>query len=396
MMLCVSCPEGHSVSVAPGKLGGAIACPCCFAVFHPDLELSAVREARKEEKKARRSRDDDDDEDDDGDEEEEEKPRKKKSAAKPKGKADERVAQGKPPAKPKAKAEEPKKDAKPAAKKAASKKDEEDEDEEEEEDEDEEEAEPEINWTPRKRQLSLCTVGLNITIGAFATLILFTAAVMVGLDYFMFFDVMQQFQATTAAEKVQKAVVEDYGILAAFYAGPFFALAQIILLVGLFFSLSVPAKAEARSLALSGIVFGGLTFVFGILVLLAEYKIVVSDDIRAANMKSLMGGAAGLCFVVSLMSTMAFQAKLMMFMNMKLEASQAVTNVGFYFLFLAGMFVGLFASIYICNYLHYFLGYAVILAICAAAGMAGRSLYAQIALMLKLQKTIRVYIKEAV
>jgi hypothetical protein len=382
MTLCVSCPEGHIVSVAPGKVGRTVACPCCFAVFRADLDMTASRQARKEEKKTRRSRDDDDDDDDD----EEEKPRKKKPAAKPKDKADDRVAKGEPPAKAKGKA---------PAKKAASKRDEEEEDEDE-EDEDEADREPEIDWTPRKRQLSLCTVGLFITIGAFATMIAFTAAAMFGLDWFMFFDVMASFQATKPADVVQKLVIADYGWLAAFIAAPFFALTQIILLVALFFNLSVPAKAEARSLALSGIVFGLLTFIFGILVLLAYYQVVVDDVVRAERMIQLMGGAAGLTFVISLMSTMAFQAKLMMFMNMKLEASQAVTNVGFYFVFLSAMFVVLFASIYICNYLHYFLGYALILALAAGAGLAGRTLVAQIMLMLKLNKTIQIYIKEAV
>jgi hypothetical protein len=373
MTLCVSCPEGHPVHVAPVKLGRAVACPCCFSVFHADLGFSSIRRARKEEKKTRSSRDDDDDDDD----EEEEKPRKKKPAAKPKAKADERVAQGKPP-----------------AKKASRKKDdEEDEDEDEEEEEEEEEKEPEIDWTPRKRQLSLCNVGLSITIGAFGTMIGFTVVVMLGLDYFTF-GIMQLFQLEIPADRIRLGPL--YGWLAAYIAGPFFALTQIVLVVALFFNLSVPAKSEARSLALSGIVFGFLTFVFGILVLLAEFQVVVSDPIRAERMEQLMGGAAGLCFVISLMSTMAFQSKLMMFMNMKLEASQAVTNVGFYFVFLAAMFAALYASVIICNFLHYFLGYAIILAICAGAGMAGRTLYAQITLMTKLRRTIQTYIREAV
>jgi hypothetical protein len=372
MTLCVSCPEGHSVHIAPGKLGCVLACPCCFTVFRAAHDFSNARHARKEEKKARRSRDDDDDDDD----EEEEKPRKKKPVAKPK-------------------AEEPKKkDDKPPKKKAASKKDDDD-DEDEEEEEEAGDEEPEIDWTPRKRQLSLCNVGLSITVGAFGTLIGFTVFTMLWLDYCTF-GVMGDFQISTRVELIQAAVGVAYGINAAFIAGPFFTLTQIILLVALFFSLSVPAKAEARSLALAGIVFGILFFVFGVLVLLAEFQVVVADPIRAARMEQLMGGAAGLCFVISLMSTMAFQAKLMMFMNMKLEASQAVTNVGFYFVFLAGMLVALYASIYICNYLHFYLGYAIILAICAGAGMAGRTLYAQITLMLKLRRTITTYIKEAV
>src|SRR5438093_41623 len=97
MTLCVSCPQGHSVVIAAGKLGCTVACPACFATFLAEDDYSAARQARK----ANRSRDDDDDNDDDDEDEEEEKPRKKKPAAKPKAKAkaDQRVAPGKPPAK---------------------------------------------------------------------------------------------------------------------------------------------------------------------------------------------------------------------------------------------------------------------------------------------------------
>jgi hypothetical protein len=366
MTLRVSCPEGHRIPVAADKLGQVIACPCCFTVFRADLDHSAARQARKEEKKSRRSRDDDDDDDDD---EEEEKPRTKKPAAKPKAE------------------ESKKKDSKPA-KRAARKRDEEDE-----EEEDEQEEEPEIDWTPRKRQLSLCIISLYITMGAFGTLILFTAAVCLFLDYSTF-EVMTDFQNTVAVEKIQDRISVAYGEIAAYIAGSSIALAQIILIVSLFISLAVPAKAEARSAAIAGLVFGFLCFVFGILVLLAGN--IFDDKVRAGRMMQLMGGAAGLCFVISLMSTMAFQAKLMNFMNMKLEASQAVTNVGFYFVYLVGMLAGLYASLIVCNYLHYFLGYAMIVAIFAGAGMAIRMLYAHIVLMLKVRNTILTYIREAV
>jgi hypothetical protein len=368
MTLCVSCPEGHTVSIAAEKLGRPVACPCCFAVFRADLDLSAARQARKEEKKPRRSRDEDDDDDDE--DEEVEKPRKKK---------------------PKPKAEETKKkDAKSTIKKAR-KKDEDEEDEEEEGDEEEEE--PEIDWTPRKRQLSLCIVGLYITMGAFGTMIAFTVAVCLYLDYCTF-EVLSGFQATLQPDKIQTDIISPGYGFASKIAGAFFALTQVILIVALFVNLTVPAKAEARGVAIAGLVFGFLCFAFGILLLLANS--IFNDEARADNMVRLMGGAAGLCFVVSLMSTMAFQAKLMMFMNMKLEASQAVTNVGFYFIYLIAMFVVLIVSFYLCNYLHYLLGYVLIVAICAGAGMAGRMLFAQIALMNKMRHTILKYIREAI
>ena len=354
------------MSIAAEKLGWQVACPCCFAVFRADLDLSAARQARKEEKKSRRSRDDDDDV-------KEEKPRKKK---------------------PKAKSEEPKKkETKPAKKTARKNVDEEDDDDDDDEDEEEvAEEEPEIEWTPRKRQLNLCIIGLFITMGAFGTMIAFTVAVCLYLDYCTF-GVLSGFQATNKPEEIQKIISQGYGEVAAYIAGPFFALTQVILIVALFVSLAVPAKAEARGVAIAGLVFGFLCFAFGILVLLADS--IAEDKIRADNMVRLMGGGAGLCFVISLMSTMAFQAKLMMFMNMKLEASQAVTNVGFYFIYLIAMFVVLFVSFYLCNYLHYLLGYVLIAAICAGAGMAGRMLIAHIMLMNKMRNTILKYIREA-
>ena len=369
MTLCISCPDGHQVEIAAEKLGQAVACPCCLSVFLAEADDPSWRFARKEEKKPRRSRDDDADDDDD--DEEDEKPRKKSS---------------------KVKAGEPKKPApKPAAKKPARKKDDDDDD--DDDDEEAEDEEPEIEWTPRKRQLNLCGVGLLITIGVFAILILFTATLAAFLDWFTW-GVMGLFQAQIAVDKISTGPA--YAWVAAYIAGPFFTLAQIVLMVALFFNLSVPGKAEARSLAISGLVFGLLFFIFGTLTLLAEFQVVVSDQIRAERMEALMGGGAGLCFIVSLMSAMAFQSKLMIFMNMKLEASQAVTNVGFYFLFLAMTMAALYASVIICNYLHYFLGYAVILGILIGAGFAGRPLYAQINLILKLHKTIQTYIREAV
>ncbi len=366
MTLHVSCPEGHCVAVAADKLGRTVVCSCCYAVFRADIDFSASRLARKEEKKARRSRDDDDDEEE---EEEEEKPRKKK---------------------PKPKAEEPKKkDRKPAGKTARKK----DEDDEEEDEDEKEEEEPEIDWTPRKRELNLCIIGLYITMGAFGILILFTAALCVGVDWIVY-EIIGKFQNQVPMDRIVTGPA--YAELAGYIIGPFIALTQVVLIVALFVNLAAPAKAETRSLAIAGLVFGFIFFVFGILVLLAVFtKIVVEDEIRAQNMARLMGGAAGLCFIISLMSTMAFQSKLMMFMNMKLEASQAVTNAGFYFVYLVGMFAAQYFSLIVCNYLHFYVGFANILVIFAAAGMAIRMLIAQIMLMIKVQKTIQTYIREA-
>lgn len=385
MSLCICCPEGHRVQITADKLGQSVACPACFAVFLAELDCSTGRGVRKEEKKPRRARDDDDDDDDD--DEEEETPRKKKPAVKAE-------SAKKKDAKAKDSSDQISEKPLPAAKKKPSRRDDDDDDEDgDEEEEEEHEAEPEINWTPRKRQLNLCVIGLYVTIGAFVVMIIFTATLAVTQNWFIY-GVMALFQAQIAADRISTGAA--YAWMAAFIAGPFFTIAQVVLMVALFFSLSVPAKAEARSSAIAGIVFGLFFFLFGLMALLAEFQVVVSDEIRAERLEMIMGLGAGLCFIISLMSTMAFQSKLMMFMNMKLEASQAVTNVGFYFVYLAGMLAFLFASVIICNYLHYFLGYALILATLVVCGMAGRILYSQISLMLKVQKTIFKYIRESV
>ncbi|HZZ81600.1 MAG TPA: hypothetical protein VFE62_24070, partial [Gemmataceae bacterium] len=98
---------------------------------------------------------------------------------------------------------------------------------------------------------------------------------------------------------------------------------------------------------------------------------------------------------ISLMSTMAFQAKLLGFMRLSLEASQAITNFGFYFLYFFITFILFVANAYIYYYLHYLVGYIILLGVDALFAMAVRSVIAQIQLTLKLNRAIQAYIREA-
>ena len=82
-------------------------------------------------------------------------------------------------------------------------------------------------------------------------------------------------------------------------------------------------------------------------------------------------------------------------MRLSLEASQPITNLGFFFLFFFLTFILFFASAYACFYLHYLLGYVFILGIDAVFALALRALFAQILLNLKLNRAIHAYIREA-
>ena len=362
MSICILCPEGHPVIVAAGKLGGVAACPRCFTSFLVEVDAVAVYHARKEERKSRRSRDDDDDEDD----QEEEKPKKKRPAKK-----------------------EDKEEKRPA-KASRAKKDEDEDD--EEEDEEEEEEEEEIKWNSRKRQLNICKTGAVIYMIAYWILVAFFLVTMLALDLFAY-GVLSGIGLTNSIEKLDYSIVWLWCF--GFIAGPFLALAELALMVGMFFSMAVPPKAEGKGLLLCGLVFGGLVFLNGVLILLAWQQIIVSDEARAMNMIKLLGGGAALCFLVSIMSAMSYMSKLMIFMRLNMEASQPVTNTMFFFLFYLAMFVLFLATAYVCYYLHYFVGYVMIIAIDAMAGLGIRSLIAQTMVFLKVNKVITTYIKEA-
>src|SRR5262245_43458196 len=121
MILRLCCPQGHPVDIAAEKLGDEVACPHCLTTFLAGLLAADRQHARKEERKSRRSRDDDDEDEEDEDEEEEDRPRKKA--------------------------------------KARSRDDDDDEDEVDDEDDESDDDEP-IEWTPRKRQLSIVRTAL--------------------------------------------------------------------------------------------------------------------------------------------------------------------------------------------------------------------------------------------
>src|ERR1051326_8482742 len=123
MSISISCPQGHPVVIPAARLGSAGICPSCCESFLAEFDPGNMYNARPEKGKSRRSRDDDDDDDDEDDEdeeEEEEPPRRKK---------------------------------KPVRSRREEEEDDDDDDDEDEVEELEEEAE--IDWTPRKRQLSM-------------------------------------------------------------------------------------------------------------------------------------------------------------------------------------------------------------------------------------------------
>jgi hypothetical protein len=180
----------------------------------------------------------------------------------------------------------------------------------------------------------------------------------------------------------------------AYISAPFFALVQLILLVAMVICLFVtPAKVEAKGILIAGIVFGGLVFLSGILILLSGS--IMSDPVRAERFSQLLGGGAGLCFFFSAMSAMAYHSKLLGFLNMKLEASQPITNTMFYFLYLAVMFVIYFATPYACYYLMNLVGWLLLLAIDAVVAIAIRQLIAQAKMFFRSKQAINKYILEA-
>jgi hypothetical protein len=387
MTLRVACPAGHPVILAADKLGTDVACPHCLMTFRADTETALRPHARKEDK-ARRARDDEDDDD--------EKPPKKAKTKK------DAIREGEPPVKPKKRRasteddDEDEEDEKPRKKKSAAKKADDDEDDEDDEegdaeDEEEEEEEP-IEWTPRKRQLQRCGIGLTIMMVAYCILMGFSFFIMLLLVYYTF-EIMNYIGANSKMEGIP---LGEASVWLGLTAAPFLALAQVVLLVALVMSLfSVPAKVEAKGALIAGIVFGGLVFLAGTLILLAHYEVIVSDVVRSARLIQLMGGGAGLCFFLSTLSAMAYHGKLLHFLNLRLEASQPITNTLFYFLYFIGAFIIFLATPYVCYYLFVYFGWAVILGICAVIAIAIRQLIAQAKMFLLAKKAIDKYIREA-
>jgi hypothetical protein len=354
MNICISCPDGHPVILAAEKLGQMVACPRCFATFPAEWEIGPSVGARKDDRKVRRSRDDDDED------EEEERPKKKPLAKK--------------------------ETAKPSKSRA---RDDDDDDDEEDDDDDETEGEeePEIEWTGRKRQLNKCGVGMTVMMVAFYMLAAMIAFLILPMIWTIF-DVGNKIGNSEGKLVVPKP--DDWfwpGIIIAVAA----VLVQTTLIIGLFFNFFVPARVEARGLVLCALIFGGLVYLLGAGVLMSGLK---EDEARAANVKTLLGSAAGACFVISIMSAMAYLAKFMTFMKLHLEASQPITNAGFFFLYFGAMFGIMVANSYVSYYLFWFACFAMIVALFFAGTMAIRAAVAQALLFARMRRVIMKYIRD--
>jgi hypothetical protein len=341
MTIRILCPEGHPVRIEASKLGGVVVCPQCFTSFLSEPDLAPSWHARKATSKSSRSRDDDDDDDDEDDEDDEdEKPQRKKKAAK------------------------------------------EDDDDEEDEDEEEEEKEPEapIEWTSRKRQLNACSNGL--------------VAMMVGC-YFM-----AGFAGFAALwiDIFEIDIFGDKGLWAIWLffwsTEPLMYLAVAAFTGGMVFNLAVPAKAEGRGALIGGLVFAGVFFFLGLIIVLTLLGWLLSDPARQENFVRLQVGASIICFILCMVSAQAYLAKLMIFMKMHLESSQPITNFGFVFLCFAGMIALAFLSPMLKSNIGDWMCYVVAFAADICAGVAIRTLIVHAFLLIKLRKAIAKYIRD--
>lgn len=153
MNVRVICPEGHSVVVTAGKLGGTAICPHCFTSFVVKFTIDPSSHARNDEGRSRRSRDDDDDED-----EEDDRPRKKKRKEEEEGiEPDDKPRR---PKKSTPRDEEEDEDDRPRRRKGRNEDDDDDDDDEESTPRPPVEEEEPIKWTPRKRQLAVVSNAL--------------------------------------------------------------------------------------------------------------------------------------------------------------------------------------------------------------------------------------------
>jgi len=372
MNIQILCPDGHPVVIHVGKLGGTAFCPHCLAAFVAERSLDAARHARPEKGKARPARDDDDDED-----EEEEKPLKKMKAVPPKKK----------------KGDEAEEEERPKVKRPVRKKrDEEEEDEDEdtdEEDEEEEEQEEEIpiEWTPRKRQLSV------VRNGVMAFLVGFWA--MVG--YYLLFAVitvmnlMLQFGVNLA----EFLIFILCGILGGI------AIAYIALLVGWIMSLWGPTKAELRSNAILAIVFLAMPALLLIISSILTASDFFRNDAVQTSFATLIGGGCAICLFISLLFGLALLGKLCLFMGDKKLSSQPIT-LGFGvigFTVLNGGLIQAHGYLYRSfleakNDLYNYLAYAMVAASLACLFFLLRSLHGLVGVCQKLRVYIDKYIRD--
>jgi hypothetical protein len=330
MSMRVVCPEGHSVLVDASKLGGTAVCPRCLTAFLVEMPDALVRNARKEESKSRRARDDDDDDDEDGDDEEEERPRKKAKAKKPKD--DDEEENERPRKKATAKKakddeddEDEDEDDEPRTKKKSAKKEDDEDEEESDEEKEPEEVEEPIEWTPRKRQLKVASMGLIAMIVGCYSMMAVALFNSIWIDLYEF------------------NVYAEALTLFHWISMPLLYLGLTAFVVGMVMSWWTPAKAEGRGALISALVFATIVYILGLLAGLTRLEVLLSDPARAKNFVQLLEVGSVVCLMISLASAMAYVSKLMIFMRLHLDASQAITNIGFIML-AYGMLLGLVFS----------------------------------------------------
>ena len=295
MSMCVVCPEGHPVLVDATRRGAAAICPRCLASFLVETDRASAWHARKEDSKARRPRDDDDEDD------EEERPRKKTTPKKAKQDDDEED-------------EETPRRKKQLRKKVDDEEDEDEDQEEDEEDEDEdEEEEPEIpiEWTSRKRQLNVGSIGLiAMMIGNYCLLALAAVTIL------------------ALANQMLGAPAVIFVIL--FWVSLALRFLGITgFVVGAVLNLFAPSKIEGRAMLISTLVFTGLVYVLGLMILLCIKGYLVADPARGMRFAELLYLGAIICYAAGMLSAATYLSKLMIFMKLHLEKGQPISNMAF-------------------------------------------------------------------
>jgi hypothetical protein len=361
MSMRVLCPEGHLVLVDARRRGAAAICPRCLASFLVEMDGASAWHARKDDSKARRSRDDDDEED------EEERPRKKSTPKKAKLDDDEEDE------------ETPRR--KKQSRKKVDDEEEEDEDQDEDEDEDEEDEneEPEIpiEWTSRKRQLNVGSIGLiammvgNYCLLALAAVTILTAAL---------------------GMLVALAVVFDILFWGSF-ALRFLGITGFV--VGAVLNLFAPSKIEGRAMLISTLVFTGLVYVLALMILLAIKGYLVADLARGMRFGELLYWGAMICYAAGMLSAATYLSKLMIFMKLHLEKGQPISNMAFILLAGAVPEILLYFTPSLRNSIGLWMIY-VIAGVQIVANIFQVYMYTlQGALFLKIRRTIDKYIREA-
>ena len=353
-----------------------VICPHCLASFRGDLDLTPSRQARKEESKSRRSRDDDDEDD-----EEEERPAKKAKAKKlNEDEEEERPRKKAEPKKAKKDDEEetPRKKKKPRA-------DDEGEDEEEEKDGDDEteavEEEEPIEWTPRKRQLSVCAKGLMAMVVGCYCLVAFTVLTSLAIDCFEFID---DWKTPWIGPFIFN-----------WFALPLLVLGVTAIVVALVMNLWVPSRAEGKGSLVTGLIFATLVYFLGLLTLLTMLRLTVADNERAERFIGLLAGGTIICFIISMVAAMAYLSQLMRFLKLHLEASQSITNIGFILLSFALLLGLVYASPVLKGMADEWMKFVVALLAIVVSGFAIRMLTLHVFLIMKVRRTIAAYIKDS-